>query len=320
MARYVIRRLLQAVPVLLGITVVVFLMIHLAPGDPMSAMVDPRIDPAQLEAARQRLGLGEPLAVQYVRWLGELLRGNLGYSYMYKRPVAEVVGERLPASLLLGLATEIVVFAFGIPAGVLAATRRGTRVDRLATLFAFGGLAVPSFFFGLVVIRVFALQLGWFPSGGMVTPGREPVGLEGLLDVAHHLVLPALVLGLVSVAGLMRYVRSSLLEVLGQEYVRVARAKGLGERVVVYRHALRNALIPVVTIFGLELPALVGGAIITESIFSWPGMGRLSFEALLRRDYPVLMAVNLIFAVLTLLGALLTDIGYALVDPRIRYD
>lgn len=320
MLQYVLRRILQAVPILIAITAVVYVVIRLAPGDPFTGMVDPRISQEALAAARERLGLNQPLYIQYLKWLGELLRGNLGYSIRYQQPVLEIISQRLPASLLLGLATQFVVFALGLPIGVLAATRKHTWLDHAVTTFAFAGLAVPSFFFGLVLIRVFALQLQWLPSSGMVTPGAPARGLAHLLDVARHLILPALTLGLISVAGLMRYVRSAMLEVVRQDYIRVARAKGLAERVVIYRHALRNALLPVITILGLDLPALVGGAILTETIYSWPGLGRVGFTALLERDYPVLMAFNLMAAVLTLLGSLLADVGYALVDPRIRYE
>lgn len=320
MSRYVLRRLLQSVPILVGITVVVFFVIRLAPGDPFTGMIDPRIQQADIELARQRLGLNAPVYVQYLKWMGQLLQGELGYSLRFKQPVSELILSRLPNSLLLALVTQLVVFLIGIPAGVIAATRKGTWVDHAATGLAFAGLAIPTFFFGLMLLRIFSFQLRWLPSSGMVTPGANYTGWAHVKDVAQHMVLPALMLGLVSVAGLMRYVRSGMLEVLRQDFVRVARAKGLSGKVVIYRHALRNALIPVVTILGLELPTLVGGAIITETIFAWPGMGILSYTALLERDYPVLMAINLIFAVLTLAGNLLADVGYALVDPRIRYN
>lgn len=320
MLKFVLRRILQSLPILIAITAVVYFVIRLAPGDPFTGMVDPRVSQEALAAARERLGFNQPVYVQYLKWLKELLTGNLGYSIRFQRPVVEIISERLPASLLLGLSTQFIVFALGLPVGVLAATRKNTWLDHTVTTFAFAGLAVPSFFFGLLLIRVFALQLQWLPSSGMVTPGVDYTGLAYIWDVARHLLLPALTLGLISVAGLMRYVRSAMLEVVRQDYIRVARAKGLSEKVVMYRHALRNALLPVITILGLELPALVGGAILTETIYSWPGLGRVGFTALLERDYPVLMAFNLMAAVLTLVGSLLADVGYALVDPRIRYD
>lgn len=320
MARYALRRILQSLPILLGITLIVFFIIRLAPGDPFSGMIDPRIKPEDLELARDRLGLNAPIYIQYLKWLGQLLQGDLGYSLRFKQPVAELIASRLPNSLLLAVFTQLIVFLVGIPVGVMAATRKNSWLDYAVTGLAFAGLAMPTFFFGLLLLRTFAFQLKWLPSSGMVTPGTNLTGLPYILDVAAHMLLPALMLGLVSVAGLMRYVRSGMLEVLRQDFVRVARAKGLAGRVVIYKHALRNALIPVITVLGLELPTLVGGAIITETIFSWPGMGVLSYTALLERDYPVLMGVNLMFAVLTLTGNLLADLGYALVDPRIRYD
>lgn len=320
MARFVLHRLLQAIPILFGITLIVFFVIRLAPGDPFSGMIDPRIDPAQIEAARERLGLNAPLYVQYLRWLGELIRGNLGWSVRHQLPVTEIIAQRLPATLLLGLATQILVWVVAIPVGIVAATRKGRWLDHLLTGLTFAGLAMPSFFIGLLLLRTFALQWGWLPSTGMVTAGVRLTGWAYYWDVARHLALPAITLGVISMAGLTRYVRSGMLEVLRQDFVRVARAKGLSERVVTFRHALRNALIPVVTIIGLDLPVLVGGAIIVESIFTWPGMGRLGYTALLERDYPVLMAMNLMFALLTLAGSLIADIGYAVVDPRVRYD
>jgi peptide/nickel transport system permease protein len=308
-------------PILLGATMVIFLVIKLAPGDPFSGMINPHIDPHKIEEERHRLCLDCPLPEQYAIWLKELLQGNLGTSIRFKEPVAGIIRDKMGPTLALGVTTEVIVFALGIPIGILSARRQHSWLDNAATLFAFGGLSIPAFFFGLLLLKTFSLgSVQIFPSSGYITPGSSTTGIAHFLDVAHHLVLPALALGVTGIAGLTRYVRSSMLEVLRQDYIRTAQAKGLGERVVVYKHALRNALIPVITIIGLELPGLVGGAIITESIFIWPGMGRLLYTALLERDYPVLMALNLMFAFLTMLGSLLADIGYAVVDPRIRYD
>jgi len=318
---YIARRLLQMLPILLGATLLIFTVIKMAPGDPFSAMIDPRVSPQKIQELRHKMCLDCPLPLQYWGWLKEALKGNLGYSIRFKTPVTEIIRERLGATLALGITTQFVVFILGIPLGVLSARRQNSWVDNLTTVVAFAGISVPAFFFGLLLLRTFSLG-SWkiFPSHGFVTAGSSLTGLPMLLDMGHHLVLPALALGITGIAGLMRYVRSSMLEVLRQDYVRTARAKGLSEKIVVYKHALRNALIPVITILGIDLPALVGGAIITETIFMWPGIGRLTYTALLERDYPVLMGLNLMFALLTMLGSLLADIGYAVVDPRIRYD
>lgn len=318
---YIIRRLLQMIPILLGATLVIFLVIKMAPGDPFSAMINPHIDPRKIEQERHRLCLDCPLPLQYWNWLKEVAKGNLGTSIRFKEPVATMIGDKLGPTLALGITSEVIVFLIGIPVGIISARRQHSWVDHLVTVLAFAGLSVPAFFFGLLLLKAFALGgVRLFPSSGYATADSDAAGIAHMLDVAHHLILPALALGITSIAGLMRYVRSSMLEVLRQDYIRTANAKGLAERVVIYKHALRNALIPVITIIGLDLPALVGGAIITESIFMWPGMGRLTYTALLERDYPVLMAVNLMFAVLTMIGSLVADIGYAVVDPRIRYD
>ncbi|MFZ5825183.1 MAG: ABC transporter permease [Bacillota bacterium] len=321
MITYIARRFLQMIPILLGATMLIFLVIKLAPGDPFSGMIDPRLDPRKIEELRQRYCLNCPLPQQYWNWMSNMLQGDLGNSIRFKTPVREMIQERMGPTLALGVSSQLLVFLFGLPIGILAATRRNTWVDNLVTIVAYAGLSIPSFFFGLLLLKWLALDgLKILPSAGFMTPGEELSGLALSWDILKHLILPALALGITSIAGLMSYVRSSMLEVLRQDYVRTARAKGLAERVVIYKHALRNAMIPVVTIIGLQLPALVGGAIITESIFMWPGIGRLAYTVLLERDYPVMMALNLMFAFLTMLGSLMADIGYALVDPRIRYD
>lgn len=321
MKLFIIRRLLQMVPILFGATLLIFLVIKMAPGDPFSGLIDPRVSPQKIEELRRSYCLDCPLPLQYWGWLKEAVRGNLGYSIRFKTPVAEIIGNRLGPTLALGLTAQFIVFLIGIPIGILAARYQHSWLDNIVTVLAFAGLSIPAFFFGLLLLRTFALgSLKLFPSSGFVTPGASLAGLPFLLDIGHHLILPALALGITGIAGLMRYVRASMLEVLRQDYIRTARSKGLSEKVTTYKHALRNALIPVITILGLELPALVGGAIITESIFMWPGIGRLTYTALLERDYPVLMGLNLMFAFLTMVGSLLADVGYAVVDPRIRYD
>ena len=321
MAGFILRRLLQLVPMLLGASLLIFAVIRLAPGDPYSGLVDPRADPAKIEELRRRHCLDCPLPQQYWRWLSHAARGDLGTSIRFRIPVAQLIGDRLGPSIALGVTAQSIVLLAGIPFGILAAVRRGTWVDAAVTTCSLAFLAIPGLFLGLLLLRFFSLGgLQVLPSAGFTTPGSLLTGPARFLDVARHLILPATALGVTGIAGLMSHVRSAMLEVLRQDYLRTARAKGLPERMVIYRHALRNALMPVITLLGLNLPALLGGAIITESLFQWPGVGRLTYTALLERDYPVLMALNLLFAALTLLGSLLADVGYAAVDPRVRYE
>jgi peptide/nickel transport system permease protein len=252
--------------------------------------------------------------LQYVKWLGELSHGNLGYSFTNRRPVTERIGERLGPTLTLTLSALLLSYIIAIPIGVLSAVRQYSALDYGATIFSFLGISIPSFFFGLVMIYFFALKLGLFPTGGTHTIGAPP----SLIDSLEHLILPMIVLSLQNTGVVMRYTRSGMLEVIHQDYVRTARSKGLGERLVIYRHALRNALIPVITLAGVQFPFLLGGAIITEQIFNWPGMGRLAVEAINQRDYPTIMGINLLAAVMVIIGNLFADVMYGVVDPRIR--
>jgi len=314
--RYLVRRALVTLPILLGITVLSYFIMSLTPGDPVTMLVNPSMSEADIEIKRRALGLDQPVYVRYAKWLGELLRGNLGYSFSSGAPVARRIGERLGPTLLLTGTALGLSYLIAVPTGVLVAVRRYTWIDYLATFLAFLGISLPTFFLGLAGIYVFALRLRWLPTGGTMTLGGD----GGILDLLWHLVLPASVLAVAGAGALMRYVRSSMLDVLGQDYVRTARAKGLAEVLVLRRHALRNALIPVVTLAGLQLPALLAGAVITEQIFEWPGMGRLTIEAINQRDYPVLMGITLITALLVAAGNLLADLTYAWIDPRIHYD
>jgi peptide/nickel transport system permease protein len=278
--------------------------------------VDSSISAKDLEARREALGLNDPLPIRYLHWIGELVQGNLGYSYATGRPVAPELMERLVATLQLVVVALAIAIVCGLPLGVLAAVHQYSWLDYGATLVALFAISIPSFFFGLGMIYVFSLKAGILPSGGMNTLGAPFTLGDRLL----HLILPALVLSLIHMAELFRYARSGLLEILHEDYVRTARAKGLSERVVLGAHALRNALLPVITIIGLKIPQLLGGAVITEAIFQWPGMGTLSINAVYQRDYPVVMAVTLVSAVTVVIMNLLTDIAYAVVDPRIRYE
>jgi len=320
LATYVVRRVLQSIPILLGITVLTFLLAKAMPGDPFTMLLNPGITEADLERLRGIAGLKAPPHVQYWRWLVSLLQGNLGMSISFNQPVATIIADRLAPTVAIGIGSLLIGLILGVLFGVISAVRKYTLIDTVFTVGALAGISAPTFFMGLLAIKYLSIGLGWFPSSNLVTPGLNAPFPYNYLDVAHHLVLPTMVLGVASIGSMARYVRSGMLDVLSQDYVRTARAKGLSERVIVYRHALRNALIPVVTLLGLSLPGVVGGAIITEQVFSIPGLGRMSYLAVLRRDYPLIMATTVLFAVMTVLGNLLADLGYAWVDPRIRYD
>jgi peptide/nickel transport system permease protein len=318
LGRYILRRLIISIPVLLGITIITFFAYNLAPGDPIDAMIDPTVvmDPSDLTRLRESLGLDQPIIVRYGIWLREALQGNLGYSYRSGEPVLERIGRRLPATLQLTVTSLIIAIGLGIPLGIFSALKQYSRFDYILTVFAFGGISIPSFFLALGAIYIFALKLKLFPSHGMGDPDASFFMASRL----QHLVLPALVLGLDRVAGFLRYTRSSMLEVLGQDYMVTAKAKGLAGNIIVIRHGLRNALISIITIIGLSLPAVFGGSVIVEAIFAWPGMGQMAITAVTQRDYPVLMGVALVSSVIVLASNLLADIAYAFADPRIRYN
>jgi peptide/nickel transport system permease protein len=319
MGRYLLRRLIISVPVLFGITLVTYVIVNLAPGDPVSALIDPEqvsaLGPGWLEEQKRALGLDRPLPIRYVLWLKEVAKGNLGFSFTDRQPITDKIVDRLWPTLKLMLTVQLLALAIAIPIGVLSAVKQYSWLDYLATIFGFTTISIPAFFLGLAAIYVFAVQLRWLPAAGMTTVGQPP----SLLDSLKHLILPAVVLGLGQAAPLIRYTRSSMLETVRQDYVRVARAKGLTERAVVYGHALRNALIPLVTVVALNLPQLLGGTVIIEQIFAWPGMGTLAITAVKGRDYPTIMAINLIGAVAIVASNLIADVLYAWIDPRIKY-
>ncbi len=319
MGRYIVRRVLNAIPILIGITLLTFLIMQLAPGNPLQTMIDPRISPEEVARAERSLGMDRAAIVQYFTWLGQILKGNMGYTVRTGQPVARLILERLPATLYLTISAFVLSFTLGVPLGVYSATHKYSLGDYSLTVFAFIGISIPSFFFGLGLIFLFALRVGVLPAGGMYTIGARLTGWAAFVDRIRHLLLPAVVLALPNLATVMRFTRSSMVDVLKNDYIRTARAKGVRARVVRYKHALRNALIPVVTVFGLSIPFLFGGAYITEQIFNWPGMGSLGIQAIFSREHPILMGLNLITATLVLAGNLVADVLYAAVDPRIRY-
>jgi peptide/nickel transport system permease protein len=319
MHRYIARRLLISIPVFLAITIIVFLLINLAPGDPVDAMVDPSqsLSREALDALRENLGLNKPLPVRYVIWLRELVQGNLGYSLQTWRPVSEMVWRAMGNTVLLTALSLLMALIIGVGLGIVSALRRYSWLDYGLTVLAFAAISIPHFFVGLLAIYIFAVKVHWFPAGGITTIG---VAGRSFTDVLWHLTLPTLVLGFRNVAEYLRYTRSSMLEVLGMDYVNVARAKGLSEWLVMSRHAFRNALLPVLTLIGLRLPFLFSGSVIIEVVFSWPGMGLLAVESIGKRDYPTIMGVTLVMAVVVLVANLLTDISYAAADPRVHYE
>ena len=314
MFSFLLKRLFIAIPVIIGVTIFNFAIINMAPGNPVEMFVSPDITPEQIELEKERLGLNDPVVVQYFRWVGNLLQGNLGYSYDSYQPVTTLLLERMgPTLLLMGLSL-VIGLLIAIPLGILSATRQYSRLDYFLTGFSFLGISIPHFFLGLGMIYIFAVQLQWLPTGGMVTLGQE----SDLMDRIAHLILPVFVLATGIAGKKIRYVRASMLDVLGQDYLRTARAKGVKEFVVTNKHALKNALIPIITVIGLEIPLLIGGAVITEQIFQWPGMGSLTINSILSRDYPTLMAINLLTAIIVLVTNFATDVLYSFADPRIK--
>ena len=324
MQRFVIRRLIIMLPMLLGISLISFLIIKIAPGDPLMALAIAPGDDADLslearDHLRRQMGLDQPIHVQYYRWLRQVMGGNLGTSLISSRPVLPLILSRIPATLTLTGSAMILALCIALPIGIFSAMKQYSLFDYLATIYAFVGLSIPSFWLGLMLMLVFGVRLGWFPTGGRVSLEAGP-GWPTLVSTVRHHVLPVCTLTAVSLAGWVRYQRASMLEVISSDYIRTARAKGLAERVVVFKHAWRNALIPIITFLGFSLTQLINGSYVIEMIFSWPGMGRLGVQAIFSRDYPIIMGVTMLSAVLLLIGNLLADIAYAVVDPRIRYD
>ncbi len=305
MLQYILRRILLIIPVMLGVSVLVFSIMAMTPSDPARLMLGERAPAEQVQALRERLGLDQPVIVQYARWLGRVVQLDFGRSVRSGRPVLEEILQRLPATMELALLATLVSIMVGVPIGVLSATRPNSVVDHSATVFAFTGLAMPVFWQGLMMILIFSVVLGWLPSSGR-------------LGGWQHYVLPTLTLATSAVAAITRMTRSTMLEILTQDYIRTARSKGAIERAIVYRHALSNALIPVVTVIGLQFGGLLAGAVITETIYAWPGIGRLAVDAISAKDFPVVQGVVIMFALTYALVNLIVDVTYAYLDPRLR--
>ncbi|MGA3206776.1 MAG: ABC transporter permease [Syntrophales bacterium] len=322
MLRYIVKRLISMVPLLIGITIVCFVVMHLAPGSPtdMETQMNPRASADYRERLNAMYDLDKPLYQQYLSWVGKIAVLDLGKSFSPdRRPVAKKIIERLPITILINVLSMVLIFIIAIPIGVLSAVYRDSLFDKVTSVFVFVGFAIPTFWLALLLMILFGIDLGWLPISGIRSLNYDyfPPGMV-FLDVVKHLILPVTLSAFGGLAGLSRYMRSNMLEVIRQDYIMTARAKGLSERKVIYKHALRNALLPIITILGLSVPGLIGGSVIFESIFAIPGMGQLFYMSVMARDYPVVMGILIIGAVLTLLGNLIADVSYALADPRIR--
>lgn len=315
MTKYIIKRVLAAIPVLIGITIIDYFIMSLA-GSPLDMMVGPKISAESVAQKAAALGLDQPVYIQYFNWMKEVLHGNLGYSVRSQQAVTEIIGSHIGSTLLLMGLALLVGLIIAIPIGIYSAMHKYKKRDYFLTTLSFFGTSIPSFFLALVFVYFFTVKLGILPSGGMTTQGTD----GGFLDVCRHLVMPVLVLA-ISVAGSnIRFMRGAMLEVLQQDYLVTAKAKGLSHGKVINKHAFRNALLPIVTLIGMQIPTLFGGAVIIEQMFSWPGLGLITMNAITQRDYPVIMGVCLLTAIIVLLANLITDILYAVVDPTIQYD
>lgn len=316
MYKYILKRVLYMIPTLIGASILIFFLYALVPGDFVDA--DQNLTTERKAEIKALYGLDQPIIIRYFIWIGNFLKGDLGYSLQYQQPVTEVLNSYIWSSFIVALASLVLTWLIAIIIGVFSAVRQYSFFDTIVTVLVFAAMAIPSFFLGLLLIKFFAIDLGWFPTGGKTTTGSNYVGWEYIKDVLHHMVLPVLVLTMLGIGGLTRYFRTNMLEVIRQDFIRTARAKGLKEKTIIFKHGLRNALLPAITLFSFELPALFGGAIITEQIFNWPGIGAIYMRAFSVRDYPLLMGFTMFIALLTVFSNLLADILYGIADPRVR--
>ena len=313
---YIVRRLIQSIPALIGIAIFSFLLLHLVPGGPAQTLLGQHATPARIRAIDRSLGLNKPLYVQFWIWFDNLLHGNFGYSYTFNQPVLKVIGEYLPHTLAIVVVAIMISHLIAIILGTIQGYFRNRWFDHVITTVTFFFWSMPIFWLAIMVVLIFAIYLGWFPSGGISFANGGPSGLAGYVD---HAVLPVVVLVLATVASWARFMRSSMIDSMLQDYIRTARSKGLSELAVVFKHALRNSLLPIITLFGLSIPTLFGGALVVELVFNYPGMGLLFWNAANERDYPILLGIIMIIGLLTVIGNLLADVLYSLVDPRISY-
>lgn len=321
MKNYIIRRILQMIPVFIGIIFILFILLELSPGTPVSNMMNPKMTAEQKQELLTKMGYDRPWFERFITWFKEAAQGNLGESVKHKKPVTEVIKDFIGPTLLLSLTSLIFAVVIGIPIGILSATKQYSFADNALTVFSLIGISLPAFFFALLLLKYFSVEMKIFPLFGLQNATlRTNSFFVKFTDTAWHLVLPTLVLGLSQAATFMRYTRSSMLEVIRQDYIRTARSKGLKEKVVIYKHALRNAMIPIVTLLAFSIPGLLSGAVMTETIFALPGLGKISVDAAMTKNIPLILGINAMSSMLVLLSTLIGDIMYAVVDPRVRYD
>ena len=319
MTKYIFKRILIAIGVLFGVSLIIFSLVHMQPGNPYTSMIDPTVPPEVIKEMLTKIGYYDPIHIKYIKWISRALRGDLGYSIQYGQPVLQVINSRIWNTVLLSSFALIISTILGIIIGIISAIKKNTLFDYVTTVFSFIGISIPAFFFGLLLIKIFAFDFPILPVSGMKTLGEDYTGIKNALDVLKHMILPGLVLALLQSAAFVRYTRSSMLEILDKDYIRTAKAKGLTKKKSILKHGVKNALIPLVTIICMQIPFIFSGALLTETIFVWPGIGRLNYDAVLNRDYPLIMGILMILSIIILLSNLLADILYAAIDPRIKY-
>ncbi len=309
------------VPVFIGLSIIIFVLINTAPGDPYMNIVEGQISisASDTETALNAIGYYDPIHLKYVKWMGKILKGDMGTSIRYNEPVVDIIKRRISNTFLLSIVTLILTTLIALPLGIASAIKPYSFKDKVLTILALIGISIPGFFIALLIIKIFAINLGWFPISGLSTVGEKLTGFDKFIDVVKHMILPVISMTVLEVASLMRYTRSSMLDVFNQNYIRTARAKGLNEKIIIYKHAFRNALIPIVTLLSMSLGYIVAGTILIETIFVWPGMGTLFYQAIANRDYPLVMGCAMILSSCILLANLISDIVYCIVDPRIRF-
>lgn len=320
MGRYIAKRLLISLVVLFGASIIIFTLIHLQPGNPYSYMIDPNLPKEVTQEMLRKVGYYDPIYIKYLKWVSRVLVGDLGYSISYGRPVLGIISDKLFNTAILGAFSLVISVLIGIPVGIYMAMKRKGFVNYIGNFLIFLGISIPSFFIGLIFIKFFTYDIGLFPTSGMESLDKTYTGIAKYIDVIHHMILPAIVLSFVQIAALIKYTKSSMIDVIRNDYMRTARGKGLSFNKAIWVHGLKNAAIPIITVLCMQIPTLLSGALITESIFLWPGIGRLNYEAIMNRDYPLIMGVLLVVSIIILIFNLLADILYAVIDKRIKYN
>ncbi|MBD7912540.1 MULTISPECIES: ABC transporter permease [Clostridium] len=318
MIQYIIKRVLKMIPIMFILSIIFFVIVNLTPGDFVDTKANPNMSAEKVQELKEIYGFDKPVPVRYINWAKKAILMDFGDSLKYKEPVSKVLGDYVWNSFYLAFVSFILCLIISIPIGIISAVKQYSKFDKTFTILTFIGISLPSFFIALVSINIFSLKLGILPVAGMSTAGTNYTGMAKFMDLLKHMFLPVATLTILNIGNYIRYVRTSMLEVIRQDYIRTARAKGLKEKVVIYKHALRNGLIPIITYIGLTIPSLFAGAIITETIFVWPGIGKVGYDAIVNRDYTLVMGFNMFMGILTLIGNLLSDVLYAVVDPRIR--